>query len=254
MTTRNGKLAGKVALITGAGNGMGLATTKLFVEEGAKVIAVDINKEYLSTWNNVENVVPVLADITKAEDVDRMIAEAENRFGKLDIVCNIAGINDLCYPLEDTSDELWDRVMDIDLKAPFRIVRKAAKGMAERGGGVILNIGSYAAVRGNHGPSYSAAKHGVIGLTLSLAVGLISKGIRCNAINPGGINTNIGGNSGGDYHPEGMKMLLDITGKFPTNKYGDTEDIAKAALFLCSDDSKHINGAVLAVDNGMSAC
>lgn len=254
MENKKGKLEGKVALITGAGNGMGFATTKLFSEEGAKVVAVDINKSYLSQWDGFENITPVLADITKMRDIEKMIATAEEKYGKLDIVCNIAGINDLCYTLFDTDDERWDKVLDLDLKAPFRICREALKGMVQRGSGVILNIGSYAAVRGNHGPSYSAAKHGIVGLTMSIAVGFANKGIKCNIINPGGINTDIEKHSGGKYHEEGMGMLIDIVGKFPTGGYGDTMDIAKAALFLCSDDSRHINGAVLAVDNGMSCC
>lgn len=250
----NKRLAGKVALITGAGNGMGEATTKLFEQEGAKVVAVDIAAGSLDKWQDNPNIISVYADIMNEADIDKMVSVAENDFGKLDIVCNIAGINDLCYTLEDTTDEMWDRVIDLDLKAPFRISRRAAQGMAKRGSGVILNIGSYAAYRGNHGPSYTAAKHGVVGLTMSLAVGLISKGIRCNCINPGGTKTDIEENSGGEYHPEGMGMLIDITGKFPTNDYADPEDIAYAALWLCSDESKHINGAILPVDNGMSCC
>jgi NAD(P)-dependent dehydrogenase (short-subunit alcohol dehydrogenase family) len=248
------RLEGKVALITGAGNGMGEATARLFAAEGAKVVAVDIMEGSLDKWKDNENIISLYADITKEEDIEKMVSTAENEFGKLDIVCNIAGINDLCYTLEDTTDEMWDRVMDIDLKAPFRISKRAAKGMAERGSGVILNIGSYAAYRGNHGPSYTAAKHGVVGLTMSLAVGLISKGIRTNCINPGGTFTNIEEHSGGNYHPEGMDMLIDITGKFPTNGYAQPEDIANAALFLCSDEAKHINGAILPVDRGMSCC
>lgn len=255
MSMNHGRLAGKVALITGAANGMGQAMTKLFAAEGATVVAVDIDEQGLAQWKDVDNVEPVHADITKLEDINRMIDIAETKYGKLDIVCNVAGINDLCYPLLETSDERWDRVVDLDLKAPFQICRRAIKGMVDRGsGGVILNIGSYAGLRGNHGPSYSAAKHGLIGLTQSIAVGFANKGIRCNIINPGGINTNIGQHSGGEYHPEGMGMLLDIVGKFPIKQYGEPEDIAKTALFLCSDDSAHVNGAIVSVDGGMSAC
>lgn len=254
MERRNGRLEGKVALITGAGNGMGYATTKLFVEEGATVFAVDIDQHALLKWDDVSNVIPFQADITKLEDIDRMISAAEDQFGRLDILCNIAGINDLCYPLLDTSDERWDSVVNLDLKAPFQICRRAVKGMVDRGGGVILNIGSYAAVRGNHGPSYSAAKHGIVGLTLSIAVGYANKGIRCNVINPGGVNTDIELHSGGKYHEQGMTMLMDCVSKFPVKLFTDPEDIASAALFLCSDESQFVNGAVLAVDGGVSAC
>src|SRR5882762_309059 len=106
--------------------------------------------------------------------------------------------------------------------------------MVERRSGVILNIASYAAVRGNHGPSYTAAKHGLIGLTLSIAVGFARKGIRCNAINPGAVNTEISAHSGGDYHPEGFRMFLDIVERLPVKWVCEPEDIARTALFLCS--------------------
>lgn len=248
------RLEGKVALVTGAGNGMGFAITKLFAEEGARVIAVDIDDKALSQWSDMDGVLPVVADITEPEDINKMIDVAEAQTGKLDILCNVAGINDLCYPLLETSDERWDRVIDLDLKAPFRICRCAIKGMVERGGGAILNIGSYAGIRGNHGPSYTAAKAGLIGLTRSIAVAYAAKGVRCNLINPGGMNTNIGLHSGGDYHSEGMSMLHNIIGKFPIKMMGDPEDVAKTALFLCSDDAAHVNGAIVSVDGGMSAC
>jgi NAD(P)-dependent dehydrogenase (short-subunit alcohol dehydrogenase family) len=183
-----------------------------------------------------------------------MVDEAESRFGKLDIVCNIAGIHDLLYPLDETSDERWDKVMNLDLKAPFQICRKAIKGMMERGSGVILNFGSLASIRGLHGPSYCAAKAGLIGLTVSIAVKYASKGIRCNLINSGGVRTEIGAHSGGERHPAGAQLFKDIAGKLPVKWTCDPEDVAPTALFLCSDESKHVNGAILAVDGGMSAC
>lgn len=249
-----GRLEGKVALVTGAGHGMGEAITRLFAAESATVVAADVDEPLLKQWADVPNVYPVHADVTKLEDIHTMIDVAEKDLGHLDIVCNVAGINDLCYPLEDTTDELWDAVVGLDLKAPFRICREASRGMVERGYGVILNIGSYAGLRGNHGPSYTAAKAGLIGLTRSMAVALTGKGVRANVINPGGINTMIGFRTGGSYHPEGMGMLGKIIGGFPIKQMGEPEDIANAALFLCSDEAKHINGACLSVDDGMSAC
>jgi NAD(P)-dependent dehydrogenase (short-subunit alcohol dehydrogenase family) len=248
-----GSLSGKVALITGAGNGMGFATVKLFAEEGAKVVAVDIRETDLAKWDGNANVVPVAADITKLEDIERMVSEAEKRFGRLDAVCNIAGINDLGYPLKDLDDERWDRVHNIDLKAPFRILRRAIPLMLKNGGGSIVNIGSYAAVRGNHGPSYTAAKAGLVGLTKSIAVEYAEQGIRCNIINPGGVQTDIGSHSGGNYHPA-MASLSKINAAMPVKCYLDPVEIARACLFLCGDESKCINGAVLAVDRGMACC
>lgn len=254
LANENGRLKGKVALVTGAGSGIGFAMTKLFAKEGAKVAAIARRVESLKKWENVENVVPMQADITRLEDVDRIVRDTEGKFGKLDILCNVAGINDLCYPLHETSDERWDQVMNLDLKAPFQLSRKAIKGMIDRESGVILNIASYAATRGNHGPSYTAAKNGLIGLTLSVAVAYARKGIRCNAINPGAVRTGIGAHSGGAYHEGGIRMFLDIVEKLPVNWVCDPEDIAPVALFLCSDEAKHVNGTVVSVDGGMSAC
>jgi NAD(P)-dependent dehydrogenase (short-subunit alcohol dehydrogenase family) len=250
-----GRLMGKTALITGAGNGMGYAMAKLFAQEGAQVAAVSLHQESLASWRSTENVAPIQADVTRLEDINRMIEQAEHRFGKLDIVCNVAGIHDQCYPLHETTDELWDRVIALDLKAPFQICRKVIPDMAERGSGVILNIGSaYASIRGNHGASYTSAKHGIVGLTLSIAVAYASKGIRCNAISPGSVNTRIGAHSGGRAHPEGTKLVMDLIACFPGKQACEPEDVAKAALFLCSDEALHVNGAVVAVDGGLSAC
>lgn len=247
------RLKDKVAIITGAGNGMGFETTKLFASEGAKVIAFDIRAEDLEKWRDTENVFPLVGDVTKREDVEEMVSEAENRFGRLDAVCNIAGINDLGHPLYDTDDERWDRVHDIDLKAPFRICRSAIPLMVKHGGGAIVNIGSYAAVRGNHGPSYTAAKAGLNGLSKSIAFEYAKDGIRCNVINPGGTQTNLGEHSGGQYHPA-MANLSKIIQSMPVNWLISPVEIANTCLFLCSDESMYINGAVLAVDGGMAVC
>jgi len=246
---------GKAALITGAGSGVGQAMTKLFAAEGARVAAVSRRESSLEQWQGVENVLPLQADITDGEAVDRVVDEAEQRLDGLDIVCNVAGINDLGYPLHETTDERWDNVVDLDLKAPFQICRRAVPGMLERGSGVFLNVASYAALRGNHGPSYTAAKAGLLGLTMSMAVAYGGRGVRSNAINPGEeTNTSIAGNSGGEYHPEGHERFLGIVGKLPVKWDCEPEEIAPSALFLCSDEARHVNGAVLAVDGGMCAC
>lgn len=249
-----GRLEGKVAVVTGAGNGMAYETTKLFVEEGAKVVAADIRAEDLAQWDGVEGVIAVVADITKLEDIEKIAKSAEDAFGKIDILCNIAGINDLSYPLEACDDERWDRVMDLDLKAPFRLCRRIVPTMVAGGGGSVINIGSYAALRGNHGPSYTAAKAGLEGLTKSIAFAYAKEGIRCNIIHPGGTMTNIHTHSGeGGYH-EAQAKLSGIMKALPVNFMCMPVEIAKACLFLASDDSTHINGAVLSVDGGMSVC
>jgi NAD(P)-dependent dehydrogenase (short-subunit alcohol dehydrogenase family) len=254
MGDREGRLQGKVALVTGAGDGIGHEIAKLFLEHGAQIAAITQRQESYEKWIDVSGVQPIQADITRLDDVERMVDQTESRFGKLDIVCNVAGINDLGFPLDETTDERWDKVLDLDLKAPFRICRKAIVGMVARGSGVILNVGSYAAERGNHGPSYTAAKSGLIGLTRSIAVYYGGKGIRCNILNPGAVRTQIGLHSGGEYHPKGLKLFMDIAGTLPVKWACEPREIANSALFLCSDESKHVNGAILAVDGGMSAC
>jgi len=252
MSLSGGRLKDKVALVTGAGSGIGQAITRLFATQGAKVAAISLRQESGHQWLDTENVLSIQADVTRSDDVDRMVETAERELGKIDIVCNVAGINDLCYPLDETSDDLWDRVIELDLKAPFRICRRVIPGMVQKGGGAILNVGSYAAVRGNHGPSYTAAKHGLTGLSLSIAVGYAKHGLRCNVLNPGGVDTPI--HTKGEYHPAGLQMFTDIVSKFPVRWICNPEEIAPTAVFLCSDEAKHLNGAVIAVDGGMSAC
>ena len=248
------RLLGKTAIITGAGNGMGQASTKLFAEEGARVLAVDISAKDLAQWKNTDNVFPVLADITKAEEIERIGDIVENDFGKLDALCNIAGMNDLSYPLEETDDERWERILSLDLTAPFRLCRRLIPLMVKSGGGSVVNIGSYAALRGNHGPSYTAAKAGLAGLTRSIAFGYGNQGIRCNIVHPGGMKTNIGEHSGGSYHPIGGARLSKIVKAMPFICRGDPIEIAFICLFLCSDESKLINGAEISVDAGMCTC
>ena len=250
---QDGRLKGKVAIITGAGSGIGLATAQRFLEEGAQVAAVGSSEKVVRQWQGTENVLVLRADITQLEEIQRVVRETVAAFGRIDALCNVAGINDLNYPLLDTDDARWDRVMDLDLKAPFRLCREAVPVMIQGGGGSIVNVGSYAALRGNHGPSYTAAKAGLEGLTRSIAFGYGDQGIRCNIIHPGGTATQIGENSGGDYHPAGAR-LSKIVAAFPKGWYGMPEDIAKVCFFLCSDDASHVNGAVISVDGGMACC
>jgi NAD(P)-dependent dehydrogenase (short-subunit alcohol dehydrogenase family) len=254
MTTKNGRLEGKVALITGAGSGIGAETTRLFAQEGAQVAAIGRRAEKLSRWEGVENVVPIQADVRELDDIDRMFKEVEARFGRVDIVCNIAGVHDQLTPLDATTDELWDKIMDTDLKAPFRICRRAIGGMVERGSGVILNFGTVASLRGYHGPSYNAAKAGLIGMTVSIAFAYASRGIRCNIIQSGPVRTGIGETSGGVIDPGGWDRLSKVFAGLPMDVVADPEDMAPAVLFLCSDDARNVNGAILYVDGGMNAC
>jgi NAD(P)-dependent dehydrogenase (short-subunit alcohol dehydrogenase family) len=254
LAAMDGRLAGKVALITGAGSGIGAATARLFAEQGARVAAIGRRAETLTRWEGVDNVLPIQADITRLEDIERMFGEVEDRFGQVDIVCNIAGVHDLLMPLDATTDELWDKVIATDLKAPFRICRRAIGGMVDKGSGVIVNFGSVASLRGYHGPSYNAAKAGLIGMTVSIAFAYGGKGIRCNIINSGPVRTEINEHSGGGLHQEGSQRWSGFVQGLPMNVVADPADMASTVLFLCGDDARNVNGAVLNVDGGMSAC
>lgn len=248
------KLKDKVFIVTGAASGMGKATTEKFEKEGAKIVACDRTESVMEIWAGHANVTPLVMDVTDLEEIKKMVKTVKDVYGKLDGICNIAGINDHSYPLLETDDERWDLVMDIDLKAPFRLIREVLPLLIENGGGSIVNIGSYAALRGNHGPSYTAAKAGLEGLTKSVAFGYAKNNVRCNIIHPGGCMTNLTmGPWAAGYH-EAQSALSALCKAMPVNGFGKPEEIANACAFLCCDEATWINGAVLSVDGGMSVC
>ncbi len=246
------QLKDKVIIVTGISSGMGKATAEKFAAEGAFVVGTVRKETDAQMWSGHERVLPVLADIKEQADIKALIAVVKEKYGRLDGLCNIAGINDLCYPLLETDDARWDDVLDTDLKAPFRIMREAIPLMIESGGGTIINIGSYAALRGNHGPSYTAAKAGLEGLTKSVAFEFAKHQIRCNIIHPGGCATRL--TMGGHQYHAAMQPMSAIMQAMPVNSFGKPEDIANVCAFLCSDEAKWINGAVISVDGGMSVC
>lgn len=246
------QLKDKVIIVTGISSGMGKATAEKFAAEGAFVVGTVRKETDAQMWSGHERVLPVLADIKEQADIKALIAVVKEKYGRLDGLCNIAGINDLCYPLLETDDARWDDVLDTDLKAPFRIMREAIPLMIESGGGSIINIGSYAALRGNHGPSYTAAKAGLEGLTKSVAFEFAKHQIRCNIIHPGGCATRL--TMGGHQYHAAMQPMSAIMQAMPVNSFGKPEDIANVCAFLCSDEAKWINGAVISVDGGMSVC
>lgn len=248
-----GRLKDKVFVITGAGSGMGAKTTELFTKEGAKVLACDVNEDGLKQWDSIPSVTTVAIDISESAGIAKIISTFKENYSKLDGLCNIAGINDLSYPILDTDNERWDRVMNIDLRAPFILSRELLPFMIKNGSGSIVNIGSYAALRGNHGPSYTAAKSGLVGLTKSIAFSYAEDNIRCNIIHPGGAATNISQTSGGEYHPAQQK-LSNLIKAMPVKFYNDPIEIANGCLFLCSDESTWINGTEISIDGGMATC
>lgn len=243
-----GKLQGKVALITGGASGIGAATAKLFVEEGAKVVLVDVNEEKGKAFEaelkaQHAEALFVKVDITSEEDVANLFKQAVDTFGRVDIVFNNAGIGPT-GPTENYSYENWRKTINVDLDGVFLVAREGIREMLKIGGGVIVNTASmYGLVGAPQSAAYNAAKGGVINFTRSLGLEYAERNIRVNALCPGFIDTPI--------IPEEMKdMLVAIT---PMKRMGLSEEIAKAVLFLASDDSSFMTGNTLTVDGGYTA-
>lgn len=251
------KLQGKVAVVTGAGSGMGKAIAILYAQEGAKVVVADINQSAVDDVvaeikNAGGEATGVIANVAKRAEVESMIENAVTSYGSLDILVNNAGIMDNFTPVGDVTDEAWDRLQDINLKGPFMACRAAINIMKDQPhGGVIINNASVGGLFGARGgAAYVAAKHGLVGLTKNIAstYGREGGNIRCNAIAPGGVKTNIQSSITAP-HPLGMAAIGDV-GQGPL---ADPMEIARVALFLGSDDSSFINGDVVKADGGWTA-
>ena len=250
------KLEGKVAVVTGAASGMGKAIAELYANEGAKVLVTDLNLEGAEKvaegiTNNGGTAKALQVNVAKLEDIEGMIDTAVKEFGTLDILVNNAGIMDGFEPVVDIQDERWDLIFDINTKGVMRSMRKAIPLFLEKGQGNIINIASTGGLNGAHaGAAYGASKHAVVGLTKNTAFMYAQKGIRCNAIAPGAVETNISA-SMGNVNEFGMGRSRLAQAAIP--KVGQPEEIAAAALFLASEESSFVNGTVLVVDGGWTS-
>jgi len=252
------KLQDKVTVITGAGSGMGKEMALLFAQEGAKLVLADISQASLDqvvaqVKENGGNAVGVIANVAKEEDVQNMIDTAVNTYGSLDVLVNNAGIMDKMTPVTELTDELWERVIGVNATGPMRAIRKALPIMIKQGKGVIVNTASVGGLFGSRaGAAYTASKHAVVGLTKNVGFQYADAGIRCNAIAPGGVETNIMADAGEiNMESIGMKKAMAGIGTNPRN--GKPEEIAKVALFLASDESSFVNGTVITADSGWTA-
>jgi NAD(P)-dependent dehydrogenase (short-subunit alcohol dehydrogenase family) len=243
------ELDGKVAVITGAGSGMARATTRVFVREGARVLAADISGREEETAAELgEAVVPFRCDVTNEDQVAAMFAAALETFGRVDAVLNVAGIGD-ARPLAEVTMDMYDRVMDVDLRGVLLGTKHGINTMLPTGGGVIVNWSSTGGLNATPFPVsiYSAAKAGVIALTKAAAVEYGTQGIRANTICPGFIETEM---SGGPGASERLPQLVQGTA---LKRGGQPEEVAELAAFLCSGRATYITGAVIPVDGGMTA-
>ena len=243
------ELEGKVAVITGAGSGMGRAAAQVFVREGAKVLAADISGGQDETAAALgDGVVPFQVDVTDEAAVEAMFAAAAESFGRVDAVLNVAGIG-AHSPLADTTVEDYERVMAVNLKGVMLGTKHALRTMIPTGGGAILNWSSTGGMNGSRLPTsvYSAAKAGVISFTKAAAIEYGTQGIRANAICPGFIETEM---SGGKGAAERFPALVQGSA---LRRGGQPEEVAELASFLASDRATFITGAVVAIDGG-STC
>ena len=267
---QEGRLRDKVAIVTGAASGNGKAIAALFAREGAKVVLVDIDgTEVRKVMDMLERqnrtVTDIEADITKESCIQRMEDETLEKFGRIDILVNNAGVFDELLPAGEVSDEIWERVISTNLTAPMRGIRKVIPVFERQGGGVIVNTASIAGFTGARGggAAYVASKHGLIGLTKNVAFNYKDRNIRCNAVAPGRVETNlrvnseklIGSRSAYDHTIGEWKDIEDkITDGYVTNMRKCTPDeIARVVLFLASDEASFVNGSVFVADGGWTS-
>lgn len=250
-----GRLEGKVAVITGGASGIGAGTARRFVEEGARVVLADIQGDageaLSSELGNVATFIH--CDVTVEADVEAAVQRAVATFGRLDVMFNNAGIVGAIGPISETPIEAWDRTVDILLRSVFLGMKHASRVMIPQGSGSIISTSSTAGIMGGLGPHvYTAAKHGVIGLTKSVASELARDGIRVNAISPGNTVTAMtaGVISGNHEDMEGTERHM-IAGS-ALGFASMPVDIANAALYLASEESRNVTAHTLVVDAGQT--
>ena len=247
-----GRLQGKVAIITGAGSGMGKEMALLFAREGAKVVCADRSGAQEKLAASIgDAAIAVQADVAISADVQNMIRTAEDRFGRLDVLVNNAGFGGQMLPLHEQSEEAFDTVHAVNLKGVFLGMKYGAISMLRSGGGTIVNIASAAGMTGWKAHSiYGAAKAGVIQLTRSAALDYAQLNIRVNAVCPGMTWTGlVKASAEHPTPPPGARPPFDV----PMNRWGLASELASAALFLACDESSYITGTALPVDGGYVA-
>jgi NAD(P)-dependent dehydrogenase (short-subunit alcohol dehydrogenase family) len=246
------RLKNKVALITGAGSGIGRQSALLFAAEGASVVAVDVNEQAAKeTAGMIKGAIAVKADVSKARDCEQMVAAAEKAFGRLNVLFNNAGVMLGADDDAVTTDEkVWDQTFEINAKGVFLGCKYGIPALRRAGGGSVINTASFVARMGAATPqiAYTASKGAVLAMSRELAVIHARENIRVNALSPGPLRTEL------------LMKFLDTDKKklrrlvhLPMGRFGEAEEIAKAALWLASDDSSYVTGTEFLVDGGLTA-
>lgn len=236
----------KVVLVTGAASGMGVSEAKAFAKAGAKVVVADVNAEGAKQVakeiaDEGGEAIGIGVDLTDLEQLQSMVDDINSHYGRIDVLVNNAGVFDKYTTLLDTSDELWDMIYNINIKAVFRLTKLVLPQMIERGSGAIVNIASIAGLIANKGgAAYTSSKHAVIGLTKHLSSTYAKDGIKINAICPGTIVT---------------PLIKDVVANIPKDnvpmlRFGTPEEVAELTMFLASDEAGFMSGAIVPIDGG----
>jgi NAD(P)-dependent dehydrogenase (short-subunit alcohol dehydrogenase family) len=240
-----GRLEGKICVVTGAARGIGAEAARLFMEEGAKVVGVDLEADS-------EGALKLQADVSDSGEVEAMYSRAREEFGRIDVLFNNAGI----APADDgsvleTSLEAWQRVQDVNLKSVFLCCKHGIPHLLESGGGSVINTASFVALMGaaTSQVSYTASKGGVLALSRELGVEFAQRGVRVNALCPGPVNTPLLQELYAKDPEQAARRLVHV----PMGRFAEPREIAQAALFLASDDSSYVTAATFLVDGGLSA-
>lgn len=246
---------GAVAVVTGGASGIGYATAVRLAEEGAAVLACDINEEGLAALAQVARargleVRTLRADITSQHDVE-LVVQTARELGAITILANVAGIMDGFQPAHEVDDATWTRVMAVNVEGAFRLVRASLPEMLQHGTGAILNVGSIAGLRGGvAGLAYTTSKHALVGFTRSLAWMYAPQGVRCNIVMPGYVRTEIGA-SEDPQSDWGLDRARPILAQSVRKAHAD--EIASVAAWLLSQEASNVNGAILTADGGWTA-
>jgi NAD(P)-dependent dehydrogenase (short-subunit alcohol dehydrogenase family) len=265
--TANGILDGKRALITGAAGGIGSAAARVFAREGARVALVDLAEPALrelseelaeTTGRPLEDFPALPGEVADAAEVDRYMSAAVEQLGGLDALFNNAGIEGVVIGVQDYDDEVFDRVMRVNVRGVWLNLKRAVQFMLEGGGGAVVNTSSGAGLLGLPFMSaYVASKHAVLGMSRSAAVELANSGIRVNAICPGPVGTRMMGSLAEQRASLSGRSVdeahADFAGPIPMGRYGKPEEVAETVAFLCSDAASYITGAAITVDGGRTA-
>ena len=253
----SGRLTGKVALVTGMAAGIGRATFELLAAEGARVLGCDVRDDGERAASELRarglEAAFMVADVSRRSDVERLVAETVQRFGGLDVVVNNAAVGVFHKTVESTEEDEWDRTLAINLKSVYLVSRAAVPHLRARGGGSIVNVSSVHAFATTEGvAAYAAAKGGVLALSRQMALDLARDKIRVNAVVPGAVDTTML-QTHAELEGKSYEELGFVFDAAKIGRIGKPEEIARAILFLASDDSSFMTGAPLIVDGGLLA-